>query len=100
MSNSRQARAWLLRAYYELIAFGVFEDRVFAPGLLLGLFHELDAALFELAISRLHVVAGEGTVEEGADAVLVTLGREQHDAGGLAADFQFNPALIAPIFVL
>lgn len=59
----------LPRPHHELIALRVFEDGVFAPGLLLRLLHELDAAFFQLPVAGLDVIAGEGAVEEGADAV-------------------------------
>src|SRR5262249_37294280 len=55
---------------------------------------ELHAARSQLAVGRFHVVAGEGAVEEGADARLMTLGREQHHRGLRVRDAQLDPALL------
>src|SRR5262249_28441437 len=54
---------------------------------------ELDAAGLELLVGLPHVVARERSVEERADAVLVAVGREEHDAGFPTRDLELDPAL-------
>ncbi len=81
------------RAQDELVAVGIAEGRERAPGLLLRRRVELDAALAQLAVGGLDVVASEGAVEEAADPLLLAVGREQHEAGVAAADLQLDPAL-------
>src|SRR5947207_10939561 len=67
------------RAQHERIPFGILEDRRPAPYLLLRRLRELDPAGAQLLVRPHHVVAEEGTVEEGADPVLVPGRSEQHD---------------------
>src|SRR6185369_16580436 len=54
---------------------------------------ELHTALPKPVVSVVDVVAGEGAIEEGADAVLVALGREQDEPGLGAGDGELDPAL-------
>src|ERR1700759_2575977 len=70
------ARSLTRRRQHELIAVRILEDREFAPRLSLRRLVEFNAAAFELAIGRAHIIAGERAVEKGPDPILVTLGRE------------------------
>src|SRR6185295_9516243 len=78
----------------EPVALRIAEHREVAPGLALGRPLERDAARGELLVGRLDVVATQRAVEEAADAVLVALRREQHEAGVRRADPQLDPALL------
>src|SRR3569833_480590 len=80
---------------HEAVAVRIVEDRESAPGLFLGRPAEFDAALRQLAIAVLDVVAGERAVEEGADAILMAVRGEQHHTGLRAGDTELDPALLA-----
>src|SRR5438067_3065729 len=86
----------LFAAEHEAIAVRILEDRVCAPRLLLRLFLELDAALGQLAIGMMNIIAGERPVEERADAVFLAFGREQHHARLGTRDRELDPALAWP----
>src|SRR5438105_3622251 len=77
----------------ERVAVGVAELGEGAPGLPGRTFDELDAALRQLPVRRLDVVALQRAVEERADAILVAGRGEQHQARGRIADAQLDPAL-------
>jgi translocation and assembly module TamB len=86
-------RANLPARHDELVPVGIAEPRKSPPGLFLRRTVELDAALAQLAIAVVDIVAGEGAVEEAADPVLMPVGREQHHAGLGARNAQLDPAL-------
>src|SRR5262249_47362053 len=91
--TATRGRRWALpRPQHERIALRVLERHVGAPRLLLRLSLDLHAAPLQLLVAPAHVVAGERAVEEGADAVLLAIRREQDDAGLRARDLELDPA--------
>src|SRR5687768_15304472 len=70
----------LLSALAETVgvAVGIFEDGPPAPELLAWRLGELDSTIAERLVSLLNVITGEEHVREGADAVLMFLGGEEH----------------------
>src|SRR5690606_5713918 len=93
-SADRKALARRLPArQHEAIAVRIAELGERAGGLRPGLVVEFDAALAHLAIGVFDVVAGDRAVEEGADARLVAIGGEEHDARLGPRYAEFDPAL-------
>jgi hypothetical protein len=62
----------LAAAEHEGVAVGILERREGSPRLLLRRGFESDAAILKLSVGVFDVVAGEGAVEERADAVLLS----------------------------
>jgi hypothetical protein len=88
------AQDWLLfGAEDELVAVQILEDGGGTPGFDLRWRYEFHAAGFELLVGLGNVVTEEGEAGEGADARLVTIRVEEHEAGLGAGDAKLDPAL-------
>src|SRR5712692_1916425 len=85
----------LFRAENEGVALGVLELGEGAPRLFLRFLREFYAATLELFVGLVEVVAGEGAVEERADAALLSFRSEEHDEGFRARNLQLDPSLLA-----
>src|SRR5215469_18515272 len=86
-------RGPLTTRQHEGVAVRVLELGERAPRLLFRRALELHPFGGHPAVGVVDIVAPERAVEEGADAFLVTLGREQHDGRLGARDGELDPAL-------
>src|SRR5579871_3300125 len=92
MANGRFSS--LPRSQDDLVPLGILHDCEAAPGLFLRSRGEFHAALHQLLVALFHVIDLPRCVHEAPDPILVTLGREEHDARLRAGNREFQPTLL------